>query len=192
MALLDVNLCEQPLDVEEFSYLSDTDYPLCMLGFQIKNLYDQKRLVINKSFNPISVIHFVPNEPLEPKFFKGIRIAFKNKYLPLLKQLDALGTDHSIKLTKNFYDNLLTKYNLKCDDCYAFLNRGIYPINGEYLNNLTDSKINMDDLYSKVLNTESGFQSYGYFSIYVLSNKNIQNTTTKKFIKSALTNYSND
>ena len=184
MVLLDVNLSEQPLDVEEFSYLSDSDYPLCMLGFQIKNLYDQKRLTINKNFNPINIIHFVPNEPLEPKFFRGIKIILKDKFLPLLKQLDTLGTNNNIKINKNFYDNLLNEYNLKCDNCYAFLNRGIYPINSEFLNNLTNLKINTDDLYSKVLNTESGFQSYGYFSIYILSNKNTQNTTTKKFIKS--------
>jgi len=192
MVLLDVNLSEQPLDVEEFSYLSDSDYPLCMLGFQIKNLYDQKRLTINKNFNPINIIHFVPNEPLEPKFFRGIKITLKDKFLPLLRQLDILGTNNNIKINKNFYDNLLNEYNLKCDNCYAFLNRGIYPINSEFLNNLTNLKINTDDLYSKVLNIENGFQSYGYFSIYILSNKNTQNTTTKKFIKSALNNYNND
>ena len=64
MVLIDTHLTEEPLDVESFSYLNDSDYPLEFLGFQFKNLYDQKRLIINKKFKPIDIIHFVPHEPV--------------------------------------------------------------------------------------------------------------------------------
>ena len=38
MNLLGIDLAEQPLDIDSFSYLNDKDYPLALLGFQLKNL----------------------------------------------------------------------------------------------------------------------------------------------------------
>jgi len=189
MTLLNVGLAEEPLDVDSFNYLSDSNYPFTMLGFQLKNSYDQQRLVINENFNPTDIIHFVPNEPILPKFFRGISIKIREKYLPLIRQLDAAGLRPGASLSRDSYKALLKEYNLKCDNCYAYLDKGIYPIDSEFLNIISATNIKYESLYDKVLFHENKFQSFAYFTIYVLSNKNYLKTTTKNFLKAAIEKY---
>lgn len=192
MTVLDINLVDEPLDIDSFSYLSDTDYPLFLLGFQLKNLYDQKRLIIKKEYNPVDVIHLVPGETVMPKFFRGIKINPLKKFDYLVKQLEALGGFNSEEINKDFYTEILNENNLSCNNCFAYLRKGIYPIDSEHLEYFTDSKFTQVDLYTKLLdNTEiNNFQSLGYFVIYVLSNKNVYKTTTKNFLHAVVKKYS--
>ena len=191
MSMISIEHAEEPINIDGFSYVNDYDYPYCMLGFQIKNFYDQKRLRISNKFISKDIIHFVPNETVLPKFFRGMRINIKPKYAPLIKQIDSLGINRNT-VSVEYYKNILNEYNLKCDNCFAYLCKGVYPIDSEYLNIISDSKININNLYNEVLDTNSlGFQSYGYFVIYILSNKNTLNTTTKNFIDIAVKTYKN-
>ena len=191
MNLLGIDLAEQPLDIDSFSYLNDKDYPLALLGFQLKNLYDQKRLVIKPEYNPVDVIHFVPGESIMPKFFRGIRIDINTRFNYLINKLEALGSCKTEKINKEFYVETLNEHNLSCNNCFAYLRKGIYPIDSEHLDLFSNTKLKQSDLYTKVLDVQgvNNFQALGYFVIYVLSNKNIYNTTTKNFIHSVVKNY---
>lgn len=191
MNLLDTDLAEQPLDIDSFSYLEDKDYPLCLLGFQLKNLYDQRRLIIKPEYSPINVIHLVPGETIMPKFFRGVKINLNSKFNYLVNKLEALGTSSGEKINKEYYVELLNEYNLSCNNCFAYLRKGIYPIDSEHLDIFSNTKLKQNDLYTNMLdvNSVNGFQALGYFVIYVLSNKNIYNTTTKNFIHSVVKNY---
>ena len=191
MNLLGVDLAEQPLDIDSFSYLDDKDYPLFLLGFQLKNLYDQKRLIIKKEYNPIDVIHFVPGESIMPKFFRGIKINFNSRFNYFVNKLEALSTSSTEKIDNKYYTELLNEYGLSCNNCFAYLRKGVYPIDSEHLDLISDTKLKQKDLYTNMLDVSSvsGFQALGYFVIYVLSNKNIYNTTTKSFIHSVVKNY---
>ena len=192
MTMLDTNLVDQPLDVDLFSYLTDEEYPFFILGFQLKNLYDQKRLIIKKEYNPVDVIHFVPGETVMPKFFRGIKVQVNKKYDYLIKNLESYGTQTSDQIDKNNYTQLLNEHKLSCNNCFAYLRKGIYPIDSEHLSDLTTCKIKQKDLYSEVLDISeiSTFQALGYFVIYVLSNKNLYNISTKNFIHAVVKNYS--
>jgi hypothetical protein len=191
MNLLGIDLAEQPLDIDSFSYLNDKDYPLALLGFQLKNLYDQKRLVIKPEYNPVDVIHFVPGESIMPKFFRGIRIDVNTRFNYLINKLEALGSGKTEKINKEFYVETLNEHNLSCNNCFAYLRKGIYPIDSEHLDLFSNTKLKQSDLYTKVLDVQgvNNFQALGYFVIYVLSNKNTYNTTTKNFIHSVVKNY---
>lgn len=191
MNLLDTDLVEQPLDIDSFSYLTDGDYPACILGFQLKNLYDQKRLIIKSKYNPIDVIHFVPGEAIMPKFFRGIKIPINNLLNYLIAKLESLGNINTEKINNDFYTQILNEYKLSCNNCFAFLRKGIYPIDSEHLDKISNIKISQKDLYSDFLDTEniSSFQALGYAVIYILSNKNIYKTTTKNFLHSVVRNY---
>jgi len=190
MNLLDINLVEQPLDIDSFSYLCDEDYPFVLLGFQLKNLYDQKRLIIKKEYSPIDVIHLVPGETIMPKFFRGIKLSVDSKYSYLIKKIESLNLLKA-DINKNYYTDLLKEHNFTCNNCYAFLRKGVYPIDSEHLESICTTKLTQKDLYSNILDKESvnEFQALGYFVIYVLSNKNIYNTTTKNFLYSVVKNY---
>ena len=191
MNMLDVNLAEQPLDIDSFSYLGDADYPAVILGFQLKNLYDQKRLIIKPEYKPVDVIHFVPGEAILPKFFRGIKVKIEPKYNYLITKLEALGSSAAAEINKSFYAEMLNEYGLSCNNCFAFLRKGIYPIDSEHLNAFTNLKITQKDLYDHVLEkTESSnFQSFGYFVIYVLSNRNLYKTTTNNFLHTVVKKY---
>jgi hypothetical protein len=189
MNLLDVDLANEPIDVEEFSYAQDSDYPICLVGFQIKNLYDQKRLKINKKFKTKNIIHFVPNKSITPKFFKGIEINVSNKYISLVERLNLLGHNNT-SIALDTYKQILKEYNLGCNNCYAHLCDGVYPIDSEYISKFSNLKLTTDDMYEKILDTnDTGFQSFGYFVIYILSNKNYSKTSTNFFIKNAVKMY---
>jgi len=192
MNLLDIELAEQPLDIDSFSYLCDEDYPFVLLGFQLKNLYDQKRLIIKKEYSPIDVIHLVPGETIMPKFFRGIKLNLNSRYEYFLRKIESLNLQKGEHVNKDFYCEILKEHNLSCNNCYAYLKKGIYPIDSENLEKITNTKITQTDLYLNVLDTDvvNGFQSLGYFVIYVLSNKNIYNTTTKNFLYTVVKNYS--
>jgi len=46
MTLVDIDHVEQPLELDKFKLIPLTDYPYCVIGFQLKNLYDQERIKI--------------------------------------------------------------------------------------------------------------------------------------------------
>ena len=150
MELLDVELSNEPLDIEPFSYLSDTDYPVVMLGFQLKNLYDQKRLIFKSKFKTNEIIHFVPRETMMPKFFRGIKLNIKTSIIPFIKMLDNLGNSPSSEINLTTYKEILKKYNLTCDNCYAFLHKGIYPIDSECTGVISNISLTVEDIFSLI------------------------------------------
>lgn len=194
MNLLDTDLVEQPLDIDSFSYLTDEDYPSCILGFQLKNLYDQKRLIIKEKYNPVDVIHLVPGETVMPKFFRGIKLNINSNLNYFIAKLESLGALNTEKINKEYYVELLNEYKLSCNNCFAFLKKGIYPIDSEHLSRVTNYKISQTDLYSNFLDTKEifNFQALGYPVIYILSNKNVYKTTTKNFLHSIVKNYTSE
>lgn len=191
MNILDINLVDEPLDVGEFSYLTDTDYPCALLGVQIKNSYDQKRLQFNSSYNPVNLIHCVPNEHIMPKFFRGIKLKLNNNLNTLIEKLDTL--EFTNKNIINNYKNILSEFNLTADNCFAFLQKGTYPIDSECLDCCAKNSEPIECIYEKIFNNKNvaSFQNYGYLVIYILSNKNFKKITTKDFIFSAIKNYDN-
>jgi hypothetical protein len=189
--ILDVSLVDEPLDVSEFSYLTDNDYPCALLGVQIKNLYDQKRLQFNSKFKPINTIHCVPNERIMPKFFRGLEIKLNTNLNTLIEKLDTL--DFSSKNIILNYKNILSEFNLTANNCFAFLQKGTYPIDSECLDYCTSNNEPIEHIYENIfLNTDiPSFQNYGYLVIYILSNKNFKKTNIKNFIFSAVKSYDN-
>lgn len=190
MSMLDIELVNEPLDVDCFTYLNDDDYPLCVLGFQLKNLYDQKRLIINEKYNPKDFIHLVPNDAIAPKFLRGITLTLKKDFLPLITHLEALGTHDASAVSVESYKKILKQYNLTCENCYAYLNKGMYPIDSECLDTIASTNLTQDSLYCDVLeHNDFTFQTFGYFVIYILSNKNISKTQTKSYLHAVVKEY---
>lgn len=191
MNLLNIDLVDKPIDVDEFEYAQDQDYPICLLGFQIKNLYDQKRLTFNKKFKTKNIIHFVPNQSPTPKFFKGVELTILKEKRPFITLLNELGSKKENVSTEE-YKSVLNRANLSCDNCYAYLCNGVYPIDSECIHKISNFDFNVNELYEQILDSkENGFQSFGYFVIYILSNKNYQKTSTKNFIFKAVKMYDN-
>jgi hypothetical protein len=174
MNLINTDLAIEPLATSSGSFIADKDYPVCVLGFQLKNLYDQCRLQLKSSYKFRDYIHFLPGSDATPTFFRGVIFSPKNNFLNLFRQLENFNLSLS-DLPIKHYKNLLNEYSLTCNNCYAFLQKGIYPVDSECITKVSKNNFDLTDLYTNAFNTKEvpSFQLYGYFTIFILSNKSV-------------------
>lgn len=188
MNLVNIDLVSEPLQEGDYNFIADTNYPVCLLGFQLKNSYDQTRLQMKSEYGIKDYLHLLPNAEASPTVFRGLMFKSKTIFTTLFNQLEnsnLLQTELPIRR----YQNILSEYNLTCNNCYAYLQKGIYPIDGECIDTISKNKINLNDLYVNAFNNEHvpAFQSCAYFTIFILSNRSIFRHGTdvliSKFIK---------
>jgi hypothetical protein len=183
MNLIDIDLAVEPLTPKECNFIADKNYPFCLLGFQLKNAYDQSRLQFKKKYNIVDYVHFLPDSNATPLFFRGLSLKPNQKINSLFKQLELFNISLS-ELPTNKYKHVLSEYRLTCEDCFGSLQKGVYPIDGECVNLITSDIVDLNDLYANAFDTDVVplFQSCGYFTVYILSNKSIYRTGTDKII----------
>jgi hypothetical protein len=181
MTLVDVNDTREPLTLDNFTIISKNKYPYSIIGFQLKNLYDQQRIKIKSKYNTKDIVHILPTVNLEATFFRGIKIYIREKYLPLIDQLKQFNTILSDDIDVNVYKNLLSEYGLTCDECFAFLRKGVYPIDGKCLSNISNIDITLESLYENAFNTKRVpiYQSFSSFTIFILCNETIYPSNNK-------------
>jgi hypothetical protein len=175
MTLIDVDSIQEPLQIDNFTVIPENKYPYSIIGFQLKNLYDQQRIRIKSKYNTKDIIHILPTANLEAAFFRGIKIHIREKYFPLIEQLKKLNVTLTEAIDISVYKNLLEEYHLSCNDSYAFLKKGIYPIDGHCLSKISNIDITLESLYENAFNTKKvpAFQSFCYFTIFILCNNTI-------------------
>jgi hypothetical protein len=178
--LLDTDLAQQPLELDNFKFLTPDDYPLALVGFKLKNLYDQKRISLSPKYNPLDVVHRISPCADNIMAFRGISILLSKSYLSLIQQLENFNKIE--KVSRKVYQNLLGEFTLTCEDCYGYLNKGVYPIDGKCLNKISKT-VDYDSLYTKIININDihPMQSFSSFTIFILSNRGIisEKTSTK-------------
>jgi hypothetical protein len=181
MTMVDVNSIQDPLDLDKFRLLSDDKYPYSIIGFQLKNSYDQQRIKVKSKYNTKDIIHLLPKAKVTPTFFRGIKIHIREKYLPLIEQFKKLNVIFNESISIDTYKNLLGEYGLSCNECYAFLKKGIYPIDGSCLANISNIDITLESLYENAFDTKTvpAFQSFSSFTIFILCNESLFPTSIK-------------
>lgn len=175
MTLIDVDNIVEPLNLDKFAIIPENKYPYSIIGFQLKNLYDQQRIKVKSKYNTKDVIHVLPTANLETAFFRGIKIHIREKYFPLITRLKSLNTILSDTINVDTYRALLGEFGLTCDECYAFLKKGIYPVDGRCLSDISNIDITLESLYENAFDTKSvpAFQSFSSFTIFILCNDSI-------------------
>ena len=191
MDIIDVSQIDESVNLKKFTVLSDNEYPCCILGFKIKNKYDQLRYKIPSKYRSNDYTHFVYSPETMPVFFRGIRLNPSSRLVKLTNELTHLEKHQLSEITLPQYSMCLAGHDLSCDECLCHLQPGVYPINSSCIDKLTDSQINITELYEDIFANASVpyFQSIGYMSIFILSNSNKQNTNNKKMLKSIVDNY---
>jgi hypothetical protein len=193
MNFVDVDLANEPLTPKDCKFIQDKNYPICILGFQLKNSYDQARLQIKEKYGFSDYIHFLPDSDATPVVIRGKIITPRADIQQLLRQCENFGTSLA-DLPHRRYEGLLSEYDLTCKNCYAFLQKGLYPIDGECIETFAKEKINLNDLYSDAFNTKKipQFQSSAYFTIYILSNKSTFRQGTDKIVNDLQKKYNTE
>jgi len=161
--MIDVSLVESPVNSE--SFLCEIPLkPSIFLGFIIKNEYDNRRLEINEEYNPKKFFHiYKDNNKSNMLPLYGICLQpndFGNNIIKLINEQEKL---YDINLV--VYQNLLSEFNLTCNDCYAYFKSGIYPVDFNKFRILTDNVISKDKkILQHMLNLNESkfdFQKFG-------------------------------
>lgn len=176
MALVDINNTQEPIELDKFTVISENKYPYSIIGFQLKSLYDQQRIKIKSKYNTKDIIHILPTVNLEAAFFRGIKIHIREKYIPLISQLRKTNTILTTDIIDvSSYKNMLKEYDLSCDECYAFLRKSVYPIDGHCLSKISNIDITLESLYENAFDTKHvpAYQSFSSFTIFILCNETI-------------------
>jgi len=107
----------------------NADSKKVFIGCFIKNKYDEDRIKIKNSLNPIRLKHL-------DKHMYGCVFDLKKNHQEMLETFEKFkGIDLF------FYSKTLKKYNLTCEENFSYLNYGLYPVDSkcisEYMPNFT-------------------------------------------------------
>lgn len=144
-----IDLIDKPVSIKDYKIYNINKLPKVILGYKIKNKFDEYRRSIKSKYKPRHISHFRWNTQLEPVFFYGVEITPRATYKSLL---DAINTNVLVKTStsdnfRNAYKLLLAEYDLTCDECYRHLCDGVYPVDICHLSNISRTS------YSKELKT---------------------------------------
>jgi hypothetical protein len=186
MTLVNTDSAQDPVVFDDFSLIEPKSYPFCLLGFQLKNNYDQQRLKLKQTFKVKDYIHLLPVDRIAPVFFRGIELDVLSTLKDFLDDIGKLNLILDTDTLPKVYINTLKKYNLTCEECFGLLQQGVYPIDIKHLSKISDISLSIDELYS-AFNTSKipVFQAFGSFTIFILTNTNVFN---KKEIKQFFNN----
>jgi hypothetical protein len=165
-----------PVEYEKFKLLSSNKYPLCILGYEIKNLFDQKYLTISKKLKPKDIVHFTKLPSVTPVFLRGITFTPNNKLSSLIEELSNYRDTNFKAITTNSYIKYVLKYKLDCEHTLSCLQDGIYPLDSEYLSDVTKDKNILNTLYKDMMQ-DTYIPSYlklRYYKIYILLDSGIK------------------
>lgn len=196
MKAIDVSLTQLSVNLKNFKIIKDEEYPLCMLGVELKNEYDRQRFVFNKKLSAVSkdIVHFVHYPNTRTKIFRGL--VFKPSYCinNLIDDINKHKHVYTDSTTPVVYKNMLSKYNLTCDNVITHLDEGTYPIDSECLDKISVERFSLNEIYEMLFDNKKipFYQSVGYLSIYILDNTNIANRTNYKTLKKMIGIQKND
>jgi len=182
MTLVDVDITSEPLAIEKFKTIAKNDYPLCIVGFQLKNAYDQERIRIKAKYNARDILHFQPIPNTQPIGFRGLKFECKPKFKSLIVTLNQLNTTLNEDIDAERYKKLLSKYGLTCDECYLYLRKGVYPIDGKHISTISTFKYTIEDLYNDAFDISEIplFQVISSFTVFILCNESIFSRSLKE------------
>mgnify|MGYP003967814055 FL=1 len=165
-----LTLTEQPVDSKEFKSYDIGNLPKLIIGFNIKNKYDQQRLRYKTKYQPKNILHFISRHghpELEPVYLHGIELTLTEKVKHVISLID-----NAQPITLHGYKNILKYNKLACDTCYGHMADGIYPIDIDYLDDVCD-EYNTND-YNRLRNMLEPsedlpwFSSWSSFKIFIL------------------------
>jgi hypothetical protein len=166
-----LSLTNQPVDTAEYKSYDIDHLPKLILGFDVKNKYDQERLKFKLKYRPKNILHFIcrlDGDELEPLYLHGIELEMSEKI------------NHIISLIKNAqpisltgYKNILKYNNLSCNACFGHTADGVFPIDVDHLGTACDDYNEMGykelrEMLQPVEDDMPWFSNWSAFKIFLL------------------------
>ena len=163
-----INLIEEQVDPKKYTPYKVFDFPKIILGFNIKNKYDEDRLRIRSMFSPKRIMHFYGEDgELHPIYFHGIELEPRGKVNHLCSVIR-----NASPVSVESYQNILEYNRLKCDSCFSYLRDGVYPIDITCLQRLSRNRYKSGYLSLRPLLEDNEdlpwFSSWSSFNIFML------------------------
>ena len=123
------------------------------IGFVIKNQFHYNALQCNNHCEDRA--HLYGNEgTMVPIFLRGMFIEPSLMANRIIEKINKISSMSTLKIFQK-YAKLLSQFNLTCNNTYAYLADGIYPIDTIHLNRLgLNDKLSYNDYSKKVLNLD--------------------------------------
>jgi len=144
------SLDEHKIDNEKYHISTEffTNYSFLFYGFEIKNKFDESRLLINKKISPIKFSHLVrTNEGIKIKHFYGVICKGNAIYRIISKKL--AYASHKEKYTMSFdnYRHMMSEFNVSTSSSYGKYSIGLYPFDS--LSDMSDNvKFDCKDFFA--------------------------------------------
>ena len=135
-----LSLTTEPVAVKDYVDYSPNALPRVVLGFKIKNKFDESRTIIKSKYRPKRILHFRWTSQLEPVFLHGVELTCKPRFASLLTSLKSnriIWESDTYNDCLSNYRATLSDYGLSCDDCFSYFSDGMYPVDVKHLNNIS-------------------------------------------------------
>ena len=170
--MIDIGLIDEPVCSKEYR-LKHIDNPALFLGFIIKNSYDNKRLIIDESFQPEKFsVAYNKNQKINVLPLYGVIVSLNE----LSEKLISIITNQEKywgSLNLQSYIKILNEFNLSCSDCYGYFYKNVYPIDNKHFDILTNDAIGGDKrIFQHMLNIDENkfdFQKFGSLKLLLLT-----------------------
>lgn len=161
-------LFDQPVEEKRYTPTTATQLPEIIMGFVMKNRYDERRLKIKNLMRPVNVAHQYRNDDrLSTIHIHGVKLDPQEMVNHLCETVA-----RAEPITVESYKNILKYNRLSCDNCAQHLRPGIYPIDIKCLPILSRNRHKSDYLYLRSLLEHDEklpwFSSWTEFNIFVL------------------------
>lgn len=172
-------LFDQPVTKNKYRLMKSTELPRLIMGFVMKNKYDERRLRIKNMLRPISVSHeYRDDDKMSKVHIHGVELDAQAVVSHLCE------TIHRAKpITTQSYMNILKYNRLSCNNCSQHLRDGVYPMDITCLPRLSKNRHRSDYLYLRSMLEHDEdlpwFSSWTEFNIFMLCPGNIQTTQYK-------------
>ena len=163
-----IKLVEQDINSDSYKPYNISDLPKIILGFNIKNKYDEQRLKIREMLGPKNIRHYYGHDnTLKPIHFHGIELRPKNKVNHLCSTIS-----NALPVNIESYKNILKYNRLSCTNCFHYLRDGVYPIDVECLQKLSRNKYKSNYLFLRSFLEHNEqlpwFANWSNFNIFIL------------------------
>jgi hypothetical protein len=175
MSQLDISELNQPVNYNEFKLISKNKLPICLLGYEIKNLYDQKYLTIDKKYDPYDIVHISKYPTVQPTFIRGIPFAPNSHLLSLINKLNKTHNMSFGEISSRRYSQIVTSCKLECRYSLCSLRDGIYPVDGECMLNISNFKNMLFNLYNDMIKKTivPCYLKLRYYKVLVLTDTSV-------------------
>lgn len=160
-------LFEQPVNCSKYKRYNVLQLPKIILGFAIRNQYDEQRLRIKSVMRPKNISHVCGDDDQHIMRFHAIELNGNTRVNHLCSTIHRASP-----ITPESYRNILKYNRLSCDTNTQLLRDGVYPIDVKCLPLLSRNKFRTDYIWLRsLLETNEDlpwFSSWSNFNIFML------------------------